>query len=271
HGGRHQPASVVTGVHDLSVLYLYPGTETVGEAEGSGGVEGIEVFEPVGRGRVVLGDAQENGDLHQYERNRLRGDPRNRGNRRPMGWHSFSFSSGSGEIMPCRAIRRRYGNRSTFALEGSAIVGSRNVVRTVAGYQLGQPRKENTEMALWRRKPKSENEVAPPVDVETVDPVDIAPDDPLLPYLQEAARPVEVGKLDLVSPALDEMKAAGVELVVPLVTQGELVGILNLGPRLSERDYSTDDRKLLDSLASQAAPAVRVAQLVREQELEAQQ
>lgn len=126
-------------------------------------------------------------------------------------------------------------------------------------------------MALWRRKPKSENEVAPPVDVETVDPVDIAPDDPLLPYLQEAARPVEVGKLDLVSPALDEMKAAGVELVVPLVTQGELVGILNLGPRLSERDYSTDDRKLLDSLASQAAPAVRVAQLVREQELEAQQ
>ena len=48
-------------------------------------------------------------------------------------------------------------------------------------------------------------------------------------------------------------------LVVPLVSQGELVGLLNLGPRLSDQDYSTDDRGLLDTLAAQAAPAVRVA------------
>lgn len=126
-------------------------------------------------------------------------------------------------------------------------------------------------MALWRRKPKSESEAERPVEVQTVDPVDIAPDDPLLAYLQDVAHPVEVNKLEIESPALEEMRQIGVELVVPLVTQGELVGILNLGPRLSERDYSTDDRKLLDSLASQAAPAVRVAQLVREQEQEAQQ
>ena len=126
-------------------------------------------------------------------------------------------------------------------------------------------------MALWRRKPKSESEAERPVEVQAVDPVDIAPDDPLLAHLQDVAHPVEVNKLGIESPALDEMRNQGVELVVPLVTQGELVGILNLGPRLSERDYSTDDRKLLDSLASQAAPAVRVAQLVREQEMEAQQ
>src|SRR5215469_16925955 len=49
----------------------------------------------------------------------------------------------------------------------------------------------------------------------------------------------------------------------------ELVGLLNLGPRLSDQDYSTDDRKLLDSLAAQAAPALQVAQLVRRQEAEA--
>ncbi|CAN5893182.1 hypothetical protein BH23ACT5_BH23ACT5_17350 [soil metagenome] len=127
-------------------------------------------------------------------------------------------------------------------------------------------------MALrrWRRNPTTEEAPPPPIDVQAVDPVDIAPGDPLLAYLQEVARPVELQKVELESPALEEMRAAGVELAVPLVTQGELVGILNLGPRLSERDYSTDDRKLLDSLASQAAPAVRVAQLVREQELEAQ-
>jgi serine phosphatase RsbU (regulator of sigma subunit)/anti-sigma regulatory factor (Ser/Thr protein kinase) len=56
---------------------------------------------------------------------------------------------------------------------------------------------------------------------------------------------------------------------VPLVTQGELIGTLNLGPRLSEQDYSTDDRRLLATLAAQAAPAIRVAQLVREQAAEA--
>ena len=58
------------------------------------------------------------------------------------------------------------------------------------------------------------------------------------------------------------------KLVVPLVTQGELIGLLNLGSRLSDQEYSGDDRRLLESLAAQAAPAVRVGQLVREQEAE---
>ena len=65
-----------------------------------------------------------------------------------------------------------------------------------------------------------------------------------------------------------QLRAAGVRLVVPLVTQGELIGLLNLGPRLSDQEYSGDDRRLLESLAAQAAPAVRVGQLVREQEAE---
>ena len=65
------------------------------------------------------------------------------------------------------------------------------------------------------------------------------------------------------------MRDAGVALVVPLVSQGELIGTLNLGPRLSEQEYSTDDRRLLTTLAAQAAPAIRVAQLVREQANEA--
>ena len=99
--------------------------------------------------------------------------------------------------------------------------------------------------------------------------VDIPETDPLFAYLQAAAGPVELGPLELASPALDELRGAGVALVVPLVTQGELIGTLNLGPRLSEQDYSSDDRRLLASLASQAAPAIRVAQLVREQAAEA--
>jgi serine phosphatase RsbU (regulator of sigma subunit)/anti-sigma regulatory factor (Ser/Thr protein kinase) len=99
-------------------------------------------------------------------------------------------------------------------------------------------------------------------------PIDIAPNDPIVGYFQGATGVVDVEALDLDSPALAALKAAGVKLAVPLVSQGELIGVLNLGPRLSEQDYSGDDRKLLENLAGQAAPAVRVGQLVREQEAE---
>src|SRR5215212_9481741 len=100
-------------------------------------------------------------------------------------------------------------------------------------------------------------------------PVEIGPNDPLLAYFQSASEAVDIDELELDSPALRELRAAGVKLAVPLVSQGELIGVLNLGPRLSEQDYSSDDRKLLDKLAAQAAPALRVAQLVREQKAEA--
>src|SRR4051812_47860588 len=99
--------------------------------------------------------------------------------------------------------------------------------------------------------------------------VEIAPNDPLLAYFQGASEAVDIEALDLDSPALRELRAAGVKLAVPLVSQGELIGVLSLGPRLSEQDYSSDDRRLLDGLAAQAAPALRVGQLVREQEAQA--
>jgi serine phosphatase RsbU (regulator of sigma subunit)/anti-sigma regulatory factor (Ser/Thr protein kinase) len=99
--------------------------------------------------------------------------------------------------------------------------------------------------------------------------VDIPETDPLFAYLQSAPGPVDLTRLELASPALEELRGSGVALVVPLVTQGELIGTLNLGPRLSEQEYSTDDRRLLATLAAQAAPAIRVAQLVREQAAEA--
>jgi serine phosphatase RsbU (regulator of sigma subunit)/anti-sigma regulatory factor (Ser/Thr protein kinase) len=99
--------------------------------------------------------------------------------------------------------------------------------------------------------------------------VDIAPSDPLIAYFLSAPGPTELDKLHLDSPALKELRAAGVTLAIPLVSQGELIGLLNLGPRLSQQEYSTDDKRLLNTLATQAAPAVRVAQLVREQQAQA--
>ena len=100
-------------------------------------------------------------------------------------------------------------------------------------------------------------------------PLDIAPNDPLLPLFQSSSGVVDITKLEMDSPALGDMKEGGVSLAIPLVSQGELIGLLNLGPRLSEQDYSADDRALLSNLATQAAPALRVAQLVRQQKEEA--
>jgi len=100
---------------------------------------------------------------------------------------------------------------------------------------------------------------------------EIGPGDPIIGYLQSASGAVDLAHLDLDSPALRELRASGVTLVVPLVTNGELVGLLNLGRRLSDQDYSADDRRLLESLANRAAPAIRVGQLVREHQAEIQE
>src|SRR5829696_969551 len=101
--------------------------------------------------------------------------------------------------------------------------------------------------------------------------VEIAPNDPIVAYFASASGVVEIDKLDLDSPALRAMKEADIKVVVPLVSQGELIGLLNLGPRLSQQEYSADDRKLLNDLATQTAPAVQVAQLVRQQQQQAQE
>ncbi len=101
--------------------------------------------------------------------------------------------------------------------------------------------------------------------------VPIASNDPILLYFQSAPGVVDVETLRLDSPALVALKQAGVKLVLPLINQGELLGLVNLGPRRSEQDYSSDDRRLLSDLATQAAPTVRVAQLVRQQEVEARE
>jgi serine phosphatase RsbU (regulator of sigma subunit)/anti-sigma regulatory factor (Ser/Thr protein kinase) len=127
-------------------------------------------------------------------------------------------------------------------------------------------RRENKEQTLII-EPESQSR---PASANVID-VEIAPNDPLLVYFQHSSGVVDVGKLLIESPATEALRAAGVKLVVPLVSQGELIGLINLGPRLSEQDYSTDDRKLLGDLAAQAAPAVRVAQLARQQQAEARE
>lgn len=100
---------------------------------------------------------------------------------------------------------------------------------------------------------------------------EFAPHDPFLHHLVNASGVVSLDNLELDSPALEFLRNVGVKVCVPLVSQGELIGLLNLGPRLSEQAYSRDDFRLLNALATQAAPALRVAQLAQQQQIEARE
>lgn len=112
-----------------------------------------------------------------------------------------------------------------------------------------------------------------PVPVSRAAEIDvrIEPGDPLLAFLVTAPGPLEIDALPAYSPAVVHLRAQDTRIVVPLVASGELVGVLALGPRRSERTYSRTDRKLLDSLARYAAPALRLGQLMRQQEGEARE
>lgn len=127
-----------------------------------------------------------------------------------------------------------------------------------------------TQKPVVDAQPKPVEAVGILSNAPTLD-LDIAPGDPILALFLSAPGVIEVEKLDMNSPTLRKLKEANVKIAVPLVSQGELIGVLNLGSRMSEQDYSTDDRRLLNTLATQAAPSLRVAQLVRQQEIEARE
>lgn len=132
----------------------------------------------------------------------------------------------------------------------------------------------NLRKPFWQKQ----NNAAPPPPEPVAEPValplepiqlDIAPNDPLLAYVQQSTGVLDVNRLHLDSPAVQQLRQAGIQMVIPLVSQGELIGLINLTSRRSEQEYTSDDYKLLADLAVQAAPALRVAQLVHQQKLEA--
>ena len=132
------------------------------------------------------------------------------------------------------------------------------------------PFRRSNQRETARPEAVSEPSVSPAPVVAQVLPLDLAPNDPLGPYLLSTGGPVDLERLKFASPALRALRTAGVRLIAPLAGQGELIGVINLGDRRSEQEYTSDDHKLLADLATQAAPAVRVAQLVRQQQIEAQ-
>lgn len=99
--------------------------------------------------------------------------------------------------------------------------------------------------------------------------LEIPEGDPLRNFFTENQEPFDPQEIDIDSPTLRALRDDVTRLVVPLISQGELVGSLNLGKRLSEQDYSRQDERLLLTLAGQAAPALRLASIAERQRAEA--
>lgn len=94
-------------------------------------------------------------------------------------------------------------------------------------------------------------------------------DDPAGVAFQRPANVVEVDHLPENSPIASVLRAAGMRLVLPLVSQGNLEGVLALTARSGARPYSDDVRELLATLAVSAAPALAAARSAHQQDVEA--
>lgn len=99
--------------------------------------------------------------------------------------------------------------------------------------------------------------------------ISVAGSDPFMVYALSASGVVEVDRLRLDSPMLQHVKTTKASIVLPLASQGELIGLLTLGPRPNGERYAHKDRVLLNTLAAQVAPALRVTQMVQEQQTQA--
>ncbi|HEX7733697.1 MAG TPA: PP2C family protein-serine/threonine phosphatase [Ktedonobacteraceae bacterium] len=129
----------------------------------------------------------------------------------------------------------------------------------------------------------------------------VADDDPFVAYALSHPGTLELERLRMSSPLLQSLQDSAVEIVLALASQGELIGLLALGPRqvnatsrnvvralfafflhysllhlilllilgpqVNDEDiYTRQELETLSALGTQVAPALRVAQMVQEQQ-----
>lgn len=148
-----------------------------------------------------------------------------------------------------------------------------------------------SSIALWIRAERQ---------LEQAETFFVAEDDPFVAYALDHPNALVLEGIHLTSPLLQDLQVQAIEVVLPLASQGELVGFLALGPRMisvkyrrftramiaifyffspihlillfilgSRMDddiYASQDLATLSALATQVAPALRVAQMVQEQQ-----
>jgi len=109
-------------------------------------------------------------------------------------------------------------------------------------------------LAIYFRQ--SSGELATPADVPEA--IRKLPGDlPVLKHMQERGQPWEIVPSPVEAPALAVLQPLQPECLVPMLGRdGQLLGLAVLGPRLSEESYSSEDKRLLDSVANQAGGAL---------------
>jgi PAS domain S-box-containing protein len=99
----------------------------------------------------------------------------------------------------------------------------------------------------------------------------IRPDSPIIAWLSNHqaallshALETDPSFIGLWTRERDDLKQVKAELFVPLVAAGNLIGVLMLGPKLSEQPYTSGEELTLDTLANQTAVAIANARLFSE-------
>ena len=93
-------------------------------------------------------------------------------------------------------------------------------------------------------------------------------DHPLVQYFQTHPEVIDIeseeayGKLSL--PVLTALQRFGASVAIPLVLQGELIGLLTLGSKKSDEEYSREEMDYFPTVASQVAIALSNARLYGE-------
>ena len=104
------------------------------------------------------------------------------------------------------------------------------------------------------------------VNVTTTNP-QLPKDDPLPRYLQKMGEVIireelaKGGNIPELKYIVNMMSLIGAEASIPLISKGQLIGMLNLGYKFNKDIYSHEDIELLSTLANQTAIAIENAKL----------
>jgi signal transduction histidine kinase len=167
-------------------------------------------------------------------------------------------------------FKNRYDYRETLAKFSKAMVTildlqslSKSVFETIT-QTMGV---EKASLFLWNEEKgvyslfESKN-----INVTTANP-QLPKDDPLPQYLQKIGEIVvreELGKganIPELKYIVNMMSLLGAEVSLPLISKGQLIGMINLGYKFNKDIYSHEDIELLSTLANQTAIAIENARL----------
>src|SRR5205085_8203455 len=73
--------------------------------------------------------------------------------------------------------------------------------------------------------------------------INVADNDPFVANALAHPNALEIDRMQLDSPVLQTLKTNGVEIALPPVSQGELIGLLTLEQRLNGEAYTREDRR----------------------------